>query len=145
MNIKNTMQYNIQGELILAQCGKNLEMKLVVIQAKFDYCFIQKQKQTSWQLLCAFFISDHSFYFVFYCYLGFLVVGNPMDLDSKFHFNCNVGLKISEGITNRVLYRNYKVVSDIILCSIKTHFIFRDRIGKSNLTVISHFTNLRFD
>ena len=61
----NTMQYNVHGELILAQCGKNLEMKLVVIQAKFDSCFIQKQKQTCWQLLCAFFISGHSFYFVF--------------------------------------------------------------------------------
>lgn len=62
-----------------------------------------------------------------------------MDLDSKFHFNCNLSLKISEGITNRMLYRNYKMVSvrDITLCSIKTHFIFRDRIGKSNLTMIS--------
>lgn len=52
-----------------------------------------------------------------------------MDLDSKFHFNCILGLKISEGITNRMLYRHYKVVSvrDITLCSIKTHFIFRDK------------------
>ena len=67
------------------------------------------------------------------------MVGNPVDLDSKFHFNCNLGLKISEGITNRMLYRNYKVVSvrDITLRSIKTHFIFRDRISKSNLTMIS--------
>lgn len=52
-----------------------------------------------------------------------------MDLDSKFHFNWILGLKISEGITNRMLYRKFKVVSvrDITLCSIKTHFIFRDK------------------
>ena len=57
------------------------------------------------------------------------MVGNPVDLDSKFHFNCILGLKISEGITNRMLYRKFKVVSvrDITLRSIKTHFIFRDK------------------